>query len=104
MSRSIKHTPISGWASCRSMSWFRSSENRAFRHRVRQLIVEQKYDLIPHCKEYQNEWDSPRDGKMYFGHMLSLTYRCSFCECFGRWRGSCYCQELKDDYKKYMRK
>lgn len=106
MSRSFKSTPIGGFASCHSMKEFRQSENRSERRRVKHVITAQHWDALPHKKEYQNEWDSPRDGKYWFGDIMSTKYRCHFCISPHVWYGgnACYCAEFKEDYKKSMRK
>lgn len=103
MSRSYRHTPISSWAptNAGSQRWFRESENRAKRHKVRQLLITEQYEKLPDDKEYGNEWTSPRDGKMYFGDMLKT--RCIYC----RWNyryGKCSCSTRLKEYKEYMRK
>ncbi len=69
MSRSHKKRPFYGLAGSRTgiQKWFRSSENRAKRKKVRQILTKALlgYDVImPHEKEYGNEWASPRDGKV----------------------------------------
>ena len=68
MSKSYKHTPISGWTTGDGQKNFRTSENKAKRRRVHQLLQTEQYEDMPDEKEYGNEWASPRDGKMYFGH------------------------------------
>lgn len=65
MSRSKKHTPIVGNCSTYSMGKFRTNENRSERRKVRRLL-KQGVEVMPHKREYQNEWSSPRDGKHYF--------------------------------------
>lgn len=104
MSRSHRSTPISSWCSVNagSQRWFRESENRAKRHCVRQLLHTGKYDTLPHDKEYGNEWDSPRDGKMYFGDMLHKP--CGGCRWFGGYGSKCTCDEREKDFKEYLRK
>lgn len=72
MSRSKRKTPILGMtASCSRPSIqkiFRSKENRAKRREVRIKLTTNDFDLMPHEKEYGNEWASPRDGKQYCGN------------------------------------
>ncbi len=103
MSRSAKHTPIMGWAASCSNAWFRSNENQAKRHRVKQLLIMQQYDNLPHEKEYGNEYASPRDGKTYFGDMLYIP--CIYCRYAWHWRKNvCECTAREEEFKKYMRK
>lgn len=102
MSRSYKHTAISSCAVCRSCQWYKQQENRAKRHRVKQLLIMQQYDNMPHCKEYGNEWSSPRDGLCYFGDMLYT--RCFYCRYAWHWVQKCECDTREQDYKRYMRK
>lgn len=107
MSRSFYHTPISGIAGRRgnNKQW-RSQENRAQRHHVRQLLTVGEYEVLPDPKEYGNEWASPRDGKMWFGDIQDVTYRCTVCIAPHTWsrRLTCYCEEFKEHYKELMRK
>jgi hypothetical protein len=71
MSRSYRHTPICAWASASTQKLFKSLSNRAFRHKVNRLCHTHQFDKLPHWREYGNEWDSPRDGKQWFGDLLS---------------------------------
>lgn len=68
MSRSKRKTPIIGMTARSSkpsaQKKFRSQEHRAERKKVKQLLHTAQ-ELLPHPKEYGNEWSSPRDGKMY---------------------------------------
>ncbi len=66
MSRSYKHNPGGGWTSSLGQIEFRKQENRAKRHKVKQLLNTEQYNKMPHEKEFGNEWDSPRDGKQYW--------------------------------------
>lgn len=102
MSRSYKHTPISGFAVSHSQMWFRNQENRAKRHWVKQLLIMQQYDSMPHDKEYGNEWSSPRDGKMYFGDMLYLP--CVYCRYWLGFSKLCECATRAQEFKELMRK
>lgn len=65
MSRSKKKTPVIGNCSSSGMKSFRTSENKAERRLVNNRL-KQGMEEMPHRKEYQNEWSSPRDGKHYF--------------------------------------
>jgi hypothetical protein len=68
MSRSYRKTPIIGMTTCSSkpsaQKKFRTQENQAKRKKIKQLL-HQGQELLPHEKEYGNEWASPRDGKQY---------------------------------------
>ena len=66
MTRSVKHHPGGGIASNAGQKKFRSSENKAKRTKVKQVLSVKEYDSMPHEKEYGNEWSSPRDGKQYW--------------------------------------
>lgn len=107
MSRSFYHTAISGLAGRRgnNKQW-RSSENRAQRHFVKQLLNVGEYTDLPDPKEYGNEWSSPRDGKMWFGDIRGMAYRCTVCISPHTWAGrlECYCKEFKEHYNELMRK
>lgn len=104
MSRSRRHTPISGICGTReSNKQFKVQEHRRERRAVKQrLQVEQ--EEMPHPKEYGNEWDSPRDGKMWFGDMIghavpgwvaTVWYGYDIEECI---------KERQKEYRKLMRK
>jgi hypothetical protein len=70
MTRSRYHTPIQGVCGYKSCKAWRSGENRRYRAYVNNLMRHEQYDSIQgYCGKFGNEWDSPRDGKMYFGHM-----------------------------------
>jgi hypothetical protein len=71
MSRSYWKTPISGV--CRtstSCKEWRAKENGRYRSYVRDEIHHQRYHMIQDYRgKFGNEWDSPRDGKSWFGHI-----------------------------------
>lgn len=102
MSRSVKKIPISGCAASSTNKPYRSQENRAKRHWVKQLLIMQQYDSMPHDKEYGNEWSSPRDGKMYFGNMLYKP--CVYCRWYWLWGDKCECDTRLKEYTEMMRK
>lgn len=112
MSRSYRHTPISSVCGVVSgQKLFRSLENRAFRHKVKQFLVADRDEPLPDEREYGNEWASPRDGKMWFGDLNSVRYRCWVCRDPGmiarygfRKKHQCVCYEYKKEYKELMRK
>lgn len=112
MSRSIRHTPIISYHGYRSNKWFRHSENKAKRCRVKQQLHVGDYEDLPHDKEYGNEWDSPRDGKCWVGDMPYT--KCYYCRHKAwwhhigySWRGNktpCECSTRLQEYKEYLRK
>lgn len=68
MSRSKRKTPIISWACYHrsAQKKYRSQQNRAKRRYVKVKLETQDFDLLPHEKEYGNEWNSPRDGKNWY--------------------------------------
>ncbi len=68
MSRSKRKIPIIGMCSikCGAQKKFKRSEHRRERSKVKQVLINEQYDELPHPKKYGNEWASPRDGKGYF--------------------------------------
>lgn len=44
---------------------FRKQEHRRHRKKVNDLLSIGEYELLPHPREYGNEWASPRDGKQW---------------------------------------
>lgn len=66
MSRSKKKHPGGGIGRTCGQHSFKKKESRAKRKEVRTLMALGKYDVLPHEKEYGNEWASPRDGKVYW--------------------------------------
>ena len=64
MSRSYKKTPIGGWGSTTAQKKFKQQEHRRERAAIRSSILN---DILPHPKQFGNEWNSPRDGKGWFG-------------------------------------
>ena len=74
MSRSRRKTPICGWSTAVSNKPFKIQENRRHRRTSKQILKKHEDDtLLHHHRKYGDEWDSPRDGKQYFGDMLSCT-------------------------------
>lgn len=70
MSRSYYHTPIMGVTGHPSCKKWRQQENQRYRRYAKVLTHKGLYDSIsPYKGRWANEWDSPRDGKTYFGHM-----------------------------------
>lgn len=70
MSRSYYHTPIMGVTGRPSCKSWRTQQNRRYRAYWKNLMRHGKYDDIQDYKgKFGNEWDSPRDGRTYFGEM-----------------------------------
>lgn len=82
MSRSKKKTPIMGMTSGGGQKRFKQDAHRSERAKVKILLSTEQYDSLPDPKTYGNEWDSPRDGKQYFG--LSRTDP-EWAEFFDEW-------------------
>jgi hypothetical protein len=64
MSRSFKKTPIMGIATSSCQKKFKQQEHQKERASIRSKGFEEEMST----KKFGNEWDSPRDGKMWFGH------------------------------------
>lgn len=72
MSRSFKKTPIMGITKrssrAKNQSEFRSNENKRNRRNNKQILNKfEDQDELLNYKQFGNEWNSPRDGKQYFG-------------------------------------
>ena len=67
MSRSRKKIPITSWCTVKAgdMKSYKQQENRRLRRAVKQSLHVGEYEMLPHRKEYGDEWISPRDGKCY---------------------------------------
>lgn len=91
MGKSYKKTPYLGICSSSGQKKFRTQEHQAERSKVKTCLQKLALndsivqDMIPHPKEYGNEWASPRDGKMWHGHLK-------------------YDPKWKEEFKKWMRK
>lgn len=91
MSRSRRYTPIMGIAGGRSRSCksWRSKENRRYRKYIRNRMScryidpLESWDLLPYKNKWGNEWDSPRDGKQYFGDAAFVECPREFISIFG---------------------
>lgn len=66
MSRSYKHTPINSWAGCHSALAWRTQENRKYRAYSKNEMRHDRWEIQDYCGKFGNEWDSPRDGKMWW--------------------------------------
>lgn len=70
MSRSYWHTPIKAWCGKNCSKQWRSDQNRKYRAYVHNMMAHEKYDYIePYKGRFGNEWNSPRDGKVWIGNM-----------------------------------
>lgn len=76
MSRSFKKTPIAGIASGVSDKIYKVSEHRRERSTVKQMLKSEKWDLLPHPKQYGNPYDSVKDGKLWQGYQC---WKCGYC-------------------------
>lgn len=71
MSRSFKHTPRTGHTKAKSDKPYKVQEHQRHRSRVRDhlrtAIVTEQYEdlLLPHSKQYGNQYKAPKDGKHY---------------------------------------
>lgn len=90
-----------GFASSTNQKQFKQAEHSRERSAVRNLLKTGQYEVLPHPKKYGNEWDSPRDGKQYFGLENSLQYYYLW-----QYKKSIkqYLIERKKDYRKWMSK
>lgn len=88
MSRSKRKTPIGGMTTSTAQKKFKEQEHRAERSKVRQDLKQNK-EILPHPKEYGNEWASPRDGKQWFGEpsyfYLARKSITEWCIDFKKW-------------------
>lgn len=66
MSRSRKKAPAGGIAKARSDKWHKSHTSRVTRHENRRRIRAGK-DVLALPREMVNQWDSPKDGHIWFG-------------------------------------
>lgn len=70
MSRSKKKNP-GGSVTCAGATAgrqhrFKKQESRAKRRAINSLIKIGDTDILPHDREFGNEWASPRDGKQWW--------------------------------------
>lgn len=116
MSRSRRKTPILGICGAGSQAWFRSMSWGRERAEVRDIlqkvlsipanqcdpalgynndVADDAHVIMPHPWRYGDEWESPRDGKMWFGEDKWAEHE----DC-NDWWGFC----PKCGYDKAMRK
>ena len=70
MSRSRRHTPISGWTGVSSEKEFKQQEHKRERSTVKATLTNFLDDAeLPHPKKYGNRWAGPKDGRGYFGNL-----------------------------------
>lgn len=71
MGKSYKHTPIGSVTAKRAgvMKKWKLKSRKALRRFVNTVLHLQEWIKVPHPKEYGNEWDSPRDGKSWYGYL-----------------------------------
>lgn len=64
MSRSYRHTPVAGIASWNGIKWYKRVWNSRERRRWKDAIAHGLYEEAEWTIPW-NEWDCPRDGKVY---------------------------------------
>jgi len=74
MSKSYRYTPITSNTTTRSNKLFKRYENRRARRKTKVLIITGA-EIFPIKHSYGNEWNSPRDGKMYIGNLKNTNSR-----------------------------
>ena len=76
MSRSHKHTPITGITTAASEKRDKVAAHRRERRRVRTALhTEPAADVLPHARELSNPWAYAKDGKVYRGAALMARER-----------------------------
>lgn len=76
MSRSFRKTPICGNACASSEKDDKRRANRSLRHHVKQLLhVDPETEVLPTIDEISNLWDMAKDGKQWFGDMITESYQ-----------------------------
>ena len=69
MARSFRRTPIAGNTCARSDKLFKRQAARNLRFAVRTALRSGRDEILPHAFEIASEWESPKDGKRWFGHL-----------------------------------
>lgn len=69
MSRSVKKYPGYSPCSTKGQKKYKKAEHKSERRTIKTKLSSNK-ELLPHPKEYGNEWTSPRDGKCYANKQL----------------------------------
>ena len=71
MSRSRKRTPIWGRSSSTSEKEDKRDYNRRYRRMCKQFLhVHPDCELMPHLREYSDDWGMAKDGKVWFDKQL----------------------------------
>ena len=73
MSKSYRKTPIGGIASAASDKWFKRFFNKRNRAQVREMLDSGEYDKLQIFDPKYDWWDSPKDGKRWFGNDEDLN-------------------------------
>lgn len=109
MSRSYRKTPIIGTGGQTRMKWWKRKEHKRYRAYVRDKLNKGHYETIQRFKgQFGNEWDSPRDGKMWFGELKGAA--CTHSGDPGKyWIAGAGCAEGRHiwcnfEYRRLMRK
>lgn len=72
MSRSRKHTPVTGVTGARSEKRDKVAAHRRERRRVRHVLhAEPAAEVLPHTRELSNPWAYDKDGKLYRGAAIA---------------------------------
>ena len=66
MSRSMKHTPVTGMTCADSDKWWKTNSNRRFRHKTK-LALKADKDPPENPDEVSDVWDAPKDGHHWWG-------------------------------------
>ncbi len=75
MARSFRHLPISGNTCARSDKWFKQQAARRLRTAVRGALRAGRHEILPHRLEIASVWESPKDGKGWFGDLPQAQRR-----------------------------
>lgn len=71
MSRSRRHTPITGVTCSDSEKWEKRKANRKLRRlireAVRKMVDSEDEPVLPEAREVSDVWDWSKDGKIYWG-------------------------------------
>ena len=68
MSRSKRHTPITGITTARSEKWFKQASNRVLRQKQKQALRDDPdAAVLPvRSRDAVDIWSGPKDGKSHF--------------------------------------
>lgn len=67
MSRSKKRTPIAARSGASSEKQDKRDYNRRYRRVSKQFLhVNPECELMPHLREYSDDWGMAKDGKVWF--------------------------------------